>query len=143
MIQLKVKKLTPTAKLPTKATSGSAGWDVYVDDFDTVGADESYIAKVKTGLAIEIPDGYELQIRPRSGLSSKGVIAVLGTIDSDYRGEICVLLDGSKIKNQVSIKKGDRIAQFIVHKLPDVEFLEVETLSDTSRGTNGFGSTGK
>lgn len=143
MIQVKVKKLTQTAKIPTKGSSGAAGWDVYADKFELKDAETCNVLKVRTGIAVELPEGYELQVRPRSGLSSKGVMAVFGTVDSDYRGEVCVLLHISKIHEEIKINQGDRIAQFVIQTVPQVEFVEVTELSDTQRGNNGFGSTGK
>lgn len=143
MVTIKVKRLTETAKLPTKATSGSAGWDIYADKFEKVNWDNTFIIKIGTGLAFEIPQGFEIQVRPRSGLSKKGVVAVLGTIDSDYRGEVCVLLDASRVMEKTAINYGDRIAQLVIQKIPEVEFNEVTELTETERGAGGFGSTGK
>jgi dUTP pyrophosphatase len=90
----------------------------------------------------EIPQGYELQVRPRSSLSRRGIIAAFGTIDSDYRGEIGVVLTNAS-REQFSVCIGDRIAQLVCAKVERVEWQQVETLSDSTRGVGGFGSTGK
>ena len=97
-------------------------------------------------LAFEIPDGYELQVRPRSGLSAKTKLRVSnspGTIDSDYRGEVCIILDNISSEESYTINKGERIAQGIISKVEKITFEEVEELSETERGEAGFGSTGK
>ena len=125
----------------SRGTSGSAGWDIK--------ASESYVLKpnvvtaVDTGIRLEIPDGYEAQVRSRSGLASDGVMVAngIGTIDSDYRGVIKVLLvslNGIKI-----INRGDKVAQILIKKLENVEFVPVDKLDETARGENGFGSTGR
>jgi len=144
MIQIKVKKLHPDAKLPTRGSEEAACWDIYALE-DTL-INTRVAIPVRTGLAVEIPKGFFLDARPRSGLSGKGIIVKNspGTIDSDYRGEILVLLqmtlhtwNGNEL-----IKKGDRIVQVRLEKVLDTEFVEVEELSSTKRGTGGFGSTG-
>ncbi len=148
MIQVKVKKLYPDAKMPIRATSGSAGWDVYayvegqqkdVGQFIRPG---ERIA-VSVGVSVEIPPGYEIQFRGRSGLAFKsGIVSYNGTIDSDYRGEMKALLFNNSFQNFV-FRHGDRVGQLIVNKLPEVEFVEVEELSETDRGNGGFGSSGR
>ena len=142
-MKLKIKKLNPEAIIPAYQTELSAGFDLH--------SIEDYIIKpmerklIKTGLAFEIEPGYEVQIRPRSGLAFKHGITVLnspGTIDADYRGEIMVLLInlGSE---EFEIKKGERIAQAVIAPVVQAEFEEVDSLSETKRGKGGFGSTGK
>lgn len=142
-IVVKLKKLHPDAVLPEKATSGSAG-------FDLVAVEEARIhggggrAVVATGIAMELPPGYEAQVRPRSGLAAKHGLSVLnspGTIDADYRGEVKVIV--LNVGGFYVIKPGDKIAQVVIQRVPDVEFQTVDTLSDTDRGAGGFGSTGK
>ena len=98
---------------------------------------------VDTGIKIEIPQGYEIQVRSRSGLALDGVCIAngVGTIDSDYRGVIKVLM--YSISGMKHIKRGDRVAQLVISKVQDAEFVTVDTLSDTQRGAGGFGSTGK
>lgn len=146
MINIKVVK-KENAILPLYKTSGSAGADLcaYLENNE-----ESVIIPlgerkiIPTGLFFEIPEGYEVQIRPRSGLAAKNGVTVLntpGTIDSDYRGEIKVILHNSSNENMV-IKNGDRIAQMVVAPVSQASFTEVKELSNTERGEGGFGSTG-
>ena len=141
-VVVKVKKLHPDAVMPTKGTPGSAGWDLYATEDVTLYAMQ--VKAVPVGLAMEIPEGHEIQVRPRSGLAAKHGVMVVnspGTVDSDYRGEFKVLM--TVISSSVYvIKKGDRIAQMVVNKLPDVVLGIAEELSDTERGPGGFGSTG-
>lgn len=140
---IKIKKLTESAVIPEYATKGAAGFDFRSIE-DTSLAPYSF-RKVSTGLAIQLPNGYELQIRPRSGLAFKNGITILnspGTIDSDYTGEIGVLLYNTTAK-KVFIEKGDRIAQGIISKHETASFTLVEELETTERGEGGFGSTGK
>lgn len=127
--------------LPHQCTPESAGFDIYA--FEDVTLHVGEIFKVRTGFAIEFPPGYEGQIRSRSGLARQGVCVVNspGTIDSDYRGEVCVLMRSERVTHQV--KAGDRIAQLIINELPKVTFEVAEQLEmDTVRGLGGFGSTG-
>lgn len=151
--------------LPKYATEGSAGFDLQanitedyyntyistacITDPDTKSFRLFYdrVTKIPTGLFVEVPEGYELQIRPRSGLAFKHGINVInspGTIDSDYRGEIIVglYLDAYDM-NEISFKHGDKIAQAVLAPVTQAEFVEVEELSETDRGEGGFGSTGK
>jgi len=146
MQTLKIKRLSRHATLPTRATEGDAGLDLYASEHAAVkfGA----VTKVQTGIAVEIPLGYVGLIHPRSGLAAKHGITVVnapGTIDAGYRGELIVLLttiDKQFERTLHNIKTGDRIAQLVIQKveLPDV--LDVEELSETVRGAGGFGSTG-
>ncbi len=141
LTQLKVLKLHEDAIIPTKQTSGSAGFDLHSLEDCKIAHNEHKL--IRTGLAFQLQQGYELQIRSRSGLASKHKLVVLnqpGTIDSDYRGEVLVLL--INFGNTFKIRKGDRIAQAVVSKLPEVELVEVFELSKTNRASNGFGSTG-
>lgn len=137
--QLRVKRLVPEAILPTRGTYGSAGLDLY-STHDLYLRPE-YRAHVQTGIAVEIPDGYVGDIRPRSSLSKQGVHCYYGTIDSDYRGEILVILHnlGSE---RIDLKAGSRIAQLVLVTSPRFLVVEAEELSNTVRGSNGFGSTG-
>ena len=138
-----MKKLTKTATLPTKATEGSSGYGLYSDVEIHISPGERRI--ISTGISVELPPGYELQVRSRSGLAAKRGLVTLnspGTIDSDYRGEIKGLLYNSSKTKYQTIFQGDRIAQLVLQKVPVCEYYEVEELSDTSRGTGGFGSTG-
>lgn len=141
-MQVKIKKLHPDAKIPAYQSKGAAGFDFCSIEKKLIKAGEWEL--VKTGLAFEISEGYELQVRPRSGLALKNGISVLnspGTVDSDYRGEICVILiNHSKV--DFNIEVGDRIAQGVIAKVEQVGFELVESLSDTQRGESGFGSSG-
>ncbi len=143
-VQLKWKKLHPLAELPQVATTGAACFDLKaaVDAPLTLKPGEIHL--VPTGLAVEIPVGYEMQVRARSGLAAKhGFMLVngIGTIDADYRGEIKVIaaLMGHK---ELVVHPGDRIAQALVAPVLPVVHVEVEELSGTERGQGGFGSTG-
>ncbi len=131
--------------LPNYETIASAGVDLraYVAEPITIEPGDRHL--VPTGLFMELPVGYEAQVRPRSGLAIKSGITVLnspGTIDADYRGEVMVILINLS-KEPFVINTGDRIAQMVVAKVEQVEWCEVELLSDTARGEGGFGSTGK
>ena len=129
--------------LPTYATPGAAGMDVVAaEDFDLEPGQRHAVA---TGFRVAIPDGYEIQVRPRSGLAFKHGISVPntpGTIDSDYRGEIKVLLINHGTES-FAIRRGERIAQMMLAVCTVAEFDEVDELSDTDRGAGGFGSTGR
>ena len=140
-IEIKVKRLTETAILPKFATEGSACADMYSDEDVTIYPNEIYI--VPTGLAVELPKGYELQVRCRSGFGFKKITLGngVGTVDMDYRGDVGVIVFNQS-DSPIHIKKGDRIAQAAIREVPEVVFIEVNELSDTERGTGGFGSTG-
>lgn len=130
--------------IPEYKTSGSAGMDLCSSSEDTILITSSDFALIPTNLIIEIPDGYEGQIRPRSGLALKNGITVLnspGTIDCDYRGEIKVLLINHG-KKDFAVKTGDRIAQLIITKFIKCELFQTEDISDSARGEGGYGSTG-
>ena len=141
-MKLKIKKLKNEAVIPSYQTKEAAGFDLHsIEDIVLNPGERKLIA---TGLAFEIEYGYEVQIRPRSGLAFKHGITVLntpGTIDSDYRGEIKVLLINHS-NEKFEIKKGDRIAQAVVAPVIQAKIVEVDELSDTARGESGFGSTG-
>lgn len=139
-IQIKIKKLYPEAKLPIHATEESAGFDIYSLIDLTINPGE--IEKVSTGIALELPKGFYLRIEDRSGLAFKGIHRVGGIIDSDYRGEIFIILHNTK-KEPYKIEKHDRIAQGIITPSYIAEFINVENLSETVRGEGGFHSTGK
>ena len=141
---LKIKKLRPDAKLPKRATPGSTGFDLCacIEGEETI-ALSTQPRLIPTGIAIEVPQGYDVQIRPRSGLSAKGVGVTFGTIDSDYRGEILVTMYIFDPNSTFEIKHGDRIAQMVITRIADLTLLEVEELSTTERGSGGHGSTGK
>ena len=139
---LYVQRLTATAKLPTLATDWSAGYDLYADENVTVPPHHGSIL-VKTGIAISIDPGKCGQIWPRSGMDVKsGVTRGAGLIDSDYRGEINVLLI-NRTAHAYPIQRGDRIAQMVLTTAFRDTVFEVDQLPPTSRGTSGFGSTGR
>ncbi len=130
--------------LPSYQTIGSAGMDLLAAVENEIMIAPNEIALVPTGLAIALPNGFEAQIRPRSGLAAKYGITIPnapGTIDSDYRGEIKVILQNFGKENFV-IHRGDRIAQMIIAKYEHIEWSEVPSLEETSRGAGGFGHTG-
>ena len=143
---LKIKRLRASAQLPERSTPGSSGLDLYADlggDGETL--DLTAMPKlVGTGIAAEIPLGYELQIRPRSGLSSKGVDVAFGTVDSDYRGELRVnMAFRGDPGGSFRIRHGDRIAQLVVAPVLHPSLQEVEELGPSERGAGGFGSSGR
>lgn len=140
---VKVKILNPDAIIPKYQTEEAAGFDLHSVEEKTVKAGEREV--IKTGLAVALPKGYELQVRPRSGLALKNGITVLntpGTVDSDYRGELMVILFNTS-KEDFAVKKGERIAQAIIKEILQADFAVVEELDSTERGAGGFGSTGK
>ena len=131
-------------KVPEYKTSGSAGCDVCAFLENEIVLKAGKRAAVPTGLFVSIPEGYEIQVRPRSGLALKNGITVLnspGTIDSDYRGEICVILINLGDEDFV-IRNGDRIAQLVVSSVTQAVFVRSDSLDITERGASGFGSTG-
>ena len=141
-IEIRVKRLHPDAKIPKAAKAGDVAFDLYsVIDYEMKPGERFAIP---TGIALEIPIGFEGQVRPRSGLALKEGITVLntpGTIDSGYRGEVkTIMINQGNTSFQVT--KGMRISQLAIRPVPKVTFVEVEELSDTDRGEGGFGSTG-
>jgi dUTP pyrophosphatase len=139
---LKVKKLSEDAMLPRYAHPGDAGMDLYASEDLEIGPGQSCM--VRTGIAIEVPTGTEAQVRPRSGLALKRQVTVLntpGTIDEGYRGEVGVILINHGAE-PFSVTRGMKVAQMVVKPVVTVEVKEVDELSDTPRGTGGFGSTG-
>ena len=142
-VLLKIKKLHHDAVIPAYQSEGAAGFDLHA--VENVEAPSGKTVLVKTGLAVEVPPGYELQIRPRSGVSLKTGIMVKnspGTIDSDYRGEVCIIIYNNGEWFGHYINKGDRIAQAVLKRVERAVIQEVEELSTTVRGTGGLGSTG-
>ena len=142
-VKVRVKRLSPDAKIPRAAREGDVAFDLYsIIDYE-LRPGERYA--VPTGIAMDIPHGYEGQVRPRSGLALKEGISVLntpGTIDSGYRGEVKTIIINHNDETFM-ITKGMRISQLAIRPVPEVEFIEVDELSDTERGESGFGSTGK
>lgn len=153
-VKIRFKKLHPDAVLPAYAHPGDAGMDVHAVEHTLLVVGKPTL--VKTGLVAEIPDGYELQVRSRSGLALKGVQVynAPGTVDSGYRGEIGVILlavrgnayvtDGNGDRlNAYAVHKGDRVAQFVVAQVVRAETEEADDIGASERGTGGFGSTGR
>ena len=145
MIKVLIKKLNPKVNLPSYKTKGSSGMDLmaFVDKPIIIHPGKSCL--IPTGLSIAIPEDTEIQIRPRSGLAAKSSLSVLntpGTIDSDYRGELKVILFNHGKENFL-VNNNDRIAQMILMPVLKVDFQEVDNLPETIRGSGGFGSTGK
>jgi dUTP pyrophosphatase len=142
--QLKIKRLHPKAMLPQRATPGASGLDLFAC---LPGEGKILLERkprlVGTGIAVEVPLGYDAQIRPRSGLSARGVGVTLGTLDSDYRGEVMVTMYLFSPESTFEVRHGDRIAQLVVTKLAELPLVEVEELTETERGTGGHGSTGR
>ena len=145
MVKVLIKKLNSKVQLPKYKTDGSSGMDLMAFLESPVILKPQESALIPTGISIAIPEDTEVQIRPRSGLAAKSNISVLntpGTIDSDYRGEIKIILFNHGKDNFV-INNNDRIAQMILMPIVKAEFEEVENLPKTIRGSGGFGSTGK
>ena len=142
-MNVKIKKLEYNAIIPKYMTNGAVAFDIHSLRSICLWPDEQEI--IYTGIAVDVPQGYELQIRQRSGLSIKYpnyIVIGVGTIDQDYRNEIMVPII-NRSKNNWLITEGDRIAQAILSPIVIANFIEVEELSETERGINGFGSTGK
>ncbi|MGI6076378.1 MAG: dUTP diphosphatase [Pyramidobacter sp.] len=140
--EVKIFRESPDIPLPVYATAQSAGADLRAWENLTLAPGE--IKSVGTGLHIQLPEGYEAQIRPRSGLALKKGISIPnapGTIDSDYRGEIRVILVNLG-KDPFEIRRGDRVAQMVIAPVAQAQWCPVETLDETERGSGGFGSTG-
>ena len=142
-VQIKIMKTHENAVIPKYANVGDAGMDIYAIEETTIEPKTTVI--IPTGLRMAIPIGYEIQIRPRSGMSCKTKIRVansIGTIDSGYRGDIGIIFDNIG-DTPYTINVGDRIAQMVLNEVPVAEFQLVDELDETSRGNGGFGSTGK
>ncbi len=148
-LPIDIKKLHPDAIIPKYQTDGASGFDLHALEDVTIARGETKL--VKTGLSFAIPRGFELQVRPRSGTSLKTTARVAnspGTVDSDYRGEVCIIIDNNDqftkgVNDGLHIKKGDRIAQGVICPIFKANFVEVEELDETQRGEGAFGSTGK
>jgi dUTP pyrophosphatase len=142
-VKIKIQKLSEDAIIPKYAHDSDAGADVFALETTTLKPHTTQV--IKTGIKIAIPVGYEIQVRPRSGLSLKTSLRVAnstGTIDSAYRGEVGIIMENTGNLSQ-TINKGDRIAQLILAKSPMITWEEVEELDDTDRGEGGFGSSGE
>ena len=145
MVKVLVKKLDPRVQLPSYKTEGSSGMDLmaFVDNPIKIAPNTSVL--IPTGISLAMPNDVEIQIRPRSGLATKSNIGVLntpGTVDSDYRGELKIILFNHGTKEFI-VKNKDRIAQMVLMPILKIDFEEVDDLPDTLRGSGGFGSTGR
>ena len=166
-MKINFKKLSDTAIAPTKGHYNDAGFDLYADEDAILAYGETKV--IATNIALELPDGYMADVRPRSGLTSKTALRVqYGTVDAGYRGNIGIICDNVdnlyKVKTidnklhaiitgdqdailtyntAIEIKRGDKIAQLVIQKIPDIELIEADELNETARGADGFGSTGK
>ena len=145
MVRVLIKKLNPSVQLPSYKTSGASGMDIMAFIEKPINLEPGKSCLVPTGLSLAFPEEYEIQIRPRSGLAAKNNITVLntpGTIDSDYRGELKIILFNHGKENFL-INNNDRVAQMILTPIIKMELHETEELPETVRGEGGFGSTGK
>ena len=145
MVKVLVKKLDPKVQLPSYKTKGSSGMDLMAFIKDPIKIPPNTSALIPTGISVAISSDVEIQIRPRSGLAAKSSISVLntpGTIDSDYRGELKIILFNHS-KEEFVVRNNDRIAQMVLMPVLKIDFEEVDNLPDTLRGSDGFGSTGK
>ena len=145
MVKVLIKKLDPSVKLPEYKTDGASGMDLIAFVKDTINVRPKTSSLISTGLSVAFSEDYEIQIRPRSGLAAKNNISVLntpGTIDSDYRGELKIILFNHSNKNFV-INNNDRVAQMILTPIIKMELEETNELPESIRGDGGFGSTGK
>jgi dUTP pyrophosphatase len=142
-VELRVKRLTPSATVPKRAHPGDAGLDLCADvDLDMAPGDTCLVS---TGLSLELPPGTEAQVRPRSGLALKHSVTVLntpGTIDEGYRGEVGIILINHG-RTVFEVRRGMKVAQLVVQPTLRVEVTETQSLSETHRGKGGFGSTGR
>ncbi|WP_120879832.1 dUTP diphosphatase [Helicobacter pylori] len=141
-MKIKIQKIHPNALIPKYQTEGSSGFDLHA--VEEVIIKPHSVGLVKIGICLSLEVGYELQVRTRSGLALNHQVVVLnspGTVDNDYRGEIKVILANLSDKD-FKVQVGDRIAQGVVQKTYEAEFIECERLDETSRGSGGFGSTG-
>ena len=145
MVKVLIKKLSPSVQLPSYKTNGASGMDLMAFIEKPINLDPGKSCRVPTGLSVAFPEEYEIQIRPRSGLAAKNNISVLntpGTIDSDYRGEIKIILFNHSNDNFI-INKNDRVAQMVLTPIIKMELEETNELPESIRGEGGFGSTGK
>lgn len=143
-MELKIKKVRENATIPTRGTSGAAGFDLYACIDEPLTLNQGDTALIPTGIAIAVPNGYAAFIHSRSGLSVKRGICLLnsvGVVDSDYRGEVCVGVIKAT-KEPYTIEPNERIAQMVIKPVEIPELIECEELDETDRGAGGFGSTG-
>ena len=145
MVKVLIKKLDPSVQLPSYKTNGASGMDLMAFVEKPINLKSGKSCLVPTGLSVAFPEEYEIQIRPRSGLAAKNNISVLntpGTIDSDYRGELKIILFNHSTQNFI-INNNDRVAQMVLTPIIKMELEETNELPESLRGKGGFGSTGK
>ncbi len=146
VVHIYTEYLNHSHGLPQYETQGASGMDVRANEWTVVSPKETKL--IKTGLYMAIPEGFEIQVRPRSGLSLKTPLRIAntpGTIDADYRGEVCIIVTNTHSVENVIINAGDRIAQLVLQRVPQINWETVESkdqLPSTERGSGGFGSTG-
>lgn len=140
---IRVKLLREGAKLPFRASGAASGYDIHACFEGAPILVRQWPVVVPTGIALEVPAGFDAQLRPRSGLARQGVLSTFGTLDADYRGELMITLYTVAPDISYTVSSGDRIAQMVVTRLADVEFEQAEDLSETARGAGGHGSTGR
>ena len=143
-VQVLIKRLDPGVPLPNYANGGDAGADIVTAVDITLAPGER--ALVPTGISIALPDGYVALVHPRSGLAIKHGITMVnspGTVDAGYRGELKLILINHDSQDSVSFKRGDRVAQLVIQQVERAEFVEVQELPGSGRGSDGFGSTGR
>jgi dUTP pyrophosphatase len=143
-VQVLIKRLDPGVPLPSYAKGGDAGADIVTAVDITLAPGER--ALVPTGISIALPDGYVALVHPRSGLAVKHGVTMVnapGTVDAGYRGELKLILINHDPKDSVSFKRGDRVAQLVIQQVERADFVEVQELPGSGRGTDGFGSTGR
>ena len=140
---VRVRLLRPGARLPVRATEHASGFDLHacIEDGEVEVGPRPVVIGV--GIALEVPPGFDAQVRPRSGLAKQGVLSTFGTIDSDYRGELMVTLYTVSPDITHTVRNGDRIAQLVIARLAEVALVVADELSSTSRGAGGHGSTGR
>lgn len=134
--------LAPGATAPTRGSAGAAGWDLYAPRAGDQAVPSGRVVVIHVGVCVELPPFHEAQVRGRSSMVKRGLLAVLGTIDADYRGAIGVALHNVSPDFQV-IKAGERIAQLVVSQVPPLPWVQTDSLSETERGARGWGSTGR
>lgn len=143
-IKVLITRLDPSVPMPAYAKPGDAGADLVTRIDVTIKPGERVL--VPTGISLALPKGYVALVHPRSGLAIKHGISLVntpGTVDAAYRGEVACILINHDLTNEVTFKKGDRIAQLVIQEVEEAEFIEVESLPGSDRGAGGFGSTGK
>lgn len=139
---VRVQLVRHGARMPVRGSDAASGYDIHACIEEEVRVGQEPVI-VPTGLAMEVPRGFDAQIRPRSGLAKQGVLCTFGTLDADYRGELMITMYTMAPGITHIVRDGDRIAQMVIARLADVAFEQALVLSETARGTGGHGSTGR